>query len=241
MSQRAIGALVGLSAALAARPVALNDTGKKRAFYEDERSTYPKPGTITPAETPENLGQSYVLEGVTVRTTGVVQSAIQSVRESVTGTFACAESWLNSTKSRYIESERSVTDTFSSLHDKKEDLLPNGIYIAVAALSGNIFARNRGVVARFFAPTILGLASFRYFLPHTFSNTVGLLWSVEKRTLPEVAQHQVSAYNKAESWVKDVEKSAVSGQEKVSSGIDSARRKLASATGLNLDEDVSKK
>lgn len=238
MLSRAIGALVGVAAVYSAKPAYLNDT--KRSFYEDEQSVYPVPGTITPAES-QNLGQQYIMEGVTVRTTGGVQSVIKSAREAVVGTFACFETWLNNSKSRYIELERSVTDTFSSLHDKKEDLLPNSIYNAVAALSGNIFARNRGIVARALAPTILGLASFKYFLPHTFTNTVGLLWRVEQRTLPEVAQHQALAYNAAEDWVKDAGKSAVLGQEKLSLGVDSARRRLAHVAGLELEQDVTKK
>ncbi|KAK8443193.1 hypothetical protein CJI97_003772 [Candidozyma auris] len=243
MSQRAIGVAVGLAAACATNVAVKNDTGKRRAFYEDEEAVNVFPGTTTPldAAASEKLGQQYVLEGVTVRTTNSVQNAIKSARESVVGAFRCAENWLNNGKAKYIESERSVSDTLSSLHEKREDLLPNSIYIAVAGLSGNIFARNRGPIARFFVPTILGLGAFKYFLPHTFSNTVGLLWKVEQRTLPEVAQQQVSAYNTAHEWAKKVESSAVEGQHRVSSGLESAKRKLASASGLNLDEEVTKK
>lgn len=237
---RAIGVITAVAAAYAAKPAILNDT--KRSFYENDNESYPLPGTITTAE-PEKLSklsQQFVLDGMTVRTTGSIQSVIQSARESVVGTFNCVESWLNSSKTKYIELERSVTNTLSSLHDKREDLLPDSIYVAVAVLSGNIFARNRGVLTRTFVPATLGLLSFKYFLPHTFDNTVGLLWRVEQCTVPELAQHQALAYNKANDWVKNAEKSAVLGLEKLSSGVDSAKRRLASAAGLELDQEVTK-
>lgn len=243
MLQRAIGAVVGLASVLSFKSTAQNDTIKKRSFYEDDKQTIPVPGTITPLDTQasEKMSQQYVLEGVTVRTTSLVQDSIRKARESVVGAYACAENWLNNNKSKYIELERSVTNTFSELHDKREDLLPNSIYIIVAGLSGNIIARNRGPVTRFIVPTVLGLASFKYFLPHTFSNTFGLLWKVEQRTLPQIAEQQASAYEKATSLVKGVEQTAVLSLAKVSLGIDSARKTLASAAGLSIDEEVTKK
>lgn len=215
----------------------------KRKFYEDEKDVVAVPGTNTPATPPqlELLGPRAVVNGVTVRSTAGVESAFRSVRESLHGAYVSAEEYLNEGKDKLYQTERQVTGTVSALHSRHEDLLPNSLYVAVAALSGNIVARRRGILARVFLPVIFGTAAFRYLLPQTFANTTGFLWTVEQRLLPELANTQTAAVKKAEEFVLLVEQTAVVGQQKVTSGVECLRRKISQATGLNLDEEVLKK
>lgn len=215
----------------------------KRKFYEDEKDIYAVPGTTTPASAQETelLGPRSVVNGVTVRSTSAVESAFRAVRESVYGAYTSTEEYLNDGKERAYQTERQVTSTVSSLHNKSEDLLPNSIYIVIAALSGSIIARRRGVVARAFLPVALGLGAFKYLLPQTFANTSAFLWKVEQRSFPELADTQTAAVKRAEDLAVLVEQSALAGQQKVTSGVESLRRKISQVTGLTIDEDVLKK
>lgn len=218
-----------------------NDT--KRSFYEDDKDVIPVPGTTTPSTESEAeiLGPRLVLNGVTVRSTSGLESGFRSLRQALYGTYTSTQEYLNEGKAKIYEAERLVTGTMSALHNKSDDLLPNSIYIVIAGLSGNILARQRGIVAQTLLPLVLGLASFKYFLPQTFSNTMGFAWKVEQRTAPKLANGQVAALEKAEKFVSLVEQSAKSGQQKVDSSLEWLRRKISVLTGLNIDEEVSKK
>lgn len=216
---KAIGALLGMAAAVL-RPV-YNAT---RSFYEDE------PDVTSPnAETPA------IVNGVTVRTAEPVEGAFKSAREALAGVYESTVSSLYEGRAQLQEKEQRVTRTMSSLHSRHEDLLPNALYIAIGALSGNIFARRRGIVVRAAAPVVFGVASFWYFLPQTFGNTVDFLWRAEQRALPELAHTQVRAVETASGWVDHAEQMAVSGQEKYRAGVTSVRLRIASATGLQID------
>lgn len=215
----------------------------KRRFYEDENDVVPVPGTVTPSSGTEleMLGPNRLVDGISVRSTKSLESFFGSARGVVVDAFNCTQNYLNQGYTRYYETERLVADTVSGLHSRHEDLLPNAIYIAVAALSGNIIARQRGALSKVFFPVALGVASFRYFLPQTFSNTAGLVWQLEQRSLPQVAQQQEAAATKAGELVKLLEESTVAGLRRLHEGVQSLRKSVADVTGLNIDEEVSKK
>lgn len=215
----------------------------KRSFYEDEASVNPVPGTTIPSteSQQELLGPRSVVNGVTVRSISLIESGFRTLREAVSNAISATQDYLDEGKGKVNQAERKLTGTMSSLHDRREDLLPNSIYVVIAALSGNIMARQRGIVAKATLPVVMGLASFKYFLPETFGNTMGFLWKMEQKSLPELADTQVKALEKASSLVSQVEQTATSSQESVSSGVETLRKKIVTYTGLNLDEEVSKK
>lgn len=237
---RVLGAILGTSLAVVLAPVILNDG--KRSFYEDDRAQQ-VPGTAIAQEKPldPRYGRQEFYDGVAVRLSEPVKSVFRSVREQLNKSIENGRDWLENGKSQYLEKERQVTSTLSSLHHRQEDLFPNSIYVLIGGLTGQIVARQRGILARFVTPLAFGVASFWWFLPETFKNTSRFVWKVEQRTLPEFSQHQVSAYEKAEKFVSDVEKKAAESQQSVSSSAESLKRKFANLTGLNLDEEVLKK
>lgn len=235
-------------AALAASAAVFTSQSKilcepKRSFYEDEKDVVPVPGTIIPStdSNVELMGPRLVVNGVTIRSTSGLEGVFRSVRETLFGAYTSTQEYLNEGKAKVYDIERNVTGTVSALHNKREDLLPNSIYVVIAGLSGNILARQRGILARTFLPLGLGLAAFKYFLPETFSNTMGFAWKVEQRTVPEIANGQVRAVEKAGDLVDQVGQKAKSGQQKVHAGVETLRRKISAVTGLNIDEEVSKK
>ncbi|EGV66054.1 hypothetical protein PSN45_003127 [Yamadazyma tenuis] len=209
----------------------------KRNFYEDEPSLNSAP--VSDPASP--LPSQKIVNGVLVESPSFLEAGIKTVRESVYNVYAGATGLVDDGYSKYHQAEQKVTSTVSQLHDKSEDLLPNSAYIAIAFLSGTILARQRSVFAKVVYPVILGVGSFRYFLPQTFGSTTGLLWQWEQQKLPEVAKQQESLVKKSEQIVTQLEKTTESSQAKVTSMVDSLRLTIKKYTGLNLDDDATKK
>ncbi|RCK56006.1 MICOS subunit MIC26 [Candida viswanathii] len=225
-----------------AESIIFNDS-KKRAFYEDEENVVPIPGTVTPAPASEleSLGANRIIDGISVRSTQTTESLFKNVREYTESAFDSLSHWVNANYTRFNETERQVTNTVSGLHNKTEDLLPNSLYILVAILTGTIAARTRGVVAKVALPTVFGLASFKYFLPKTFDNTTGFVWKLEKENVPQLAAQQESAYSSAVGLAHKIEETTESGKKSIENSANSLRKSIADITGLNIDEEVSKK
>lgn len=215
----------------------------RRKFYEDESEVVPVPGTVTPAPGTEieALGPNRLVDGISVRTTESLESYFRVLRESVVQGVTLIQSYINQGYTQYNRTEKQVTDTMTELHYKPEDLLPNSIYIFIATMSGNIMARQRGLLAKASFPVILGLASFRYFLPQTFANVKGFVWNLEQQNLPDLAENQQLAYQKADEFVQKVETSSRRNQQRLNDGVESVRKSIANITGLNIDDEVSKK
>ncbi|KAI5969150.1 hypothetical protein CANMA_001817 [Candida margitis] len=220
-----------------------NDSSSKRNFYEDDTEVTPLPGTVVPAPASEinSLGENRIIDGISVRTTTPTENFFKSAREFTSARVCDLSNWLNGSYTKFNDTERFVTSTVSDLHYKKEDLLPNGIYVIVAALAGTIAARPRGVIAKTTFPVIAGLAAFKYFLPVTFDNTREFTWNLEQRKAPQVAKQQADAYNSVVGLAKSIEDGAEQSVRHVESRAQSLRQSIANITGLNLDEEVSKK
>lgn len=236
------GASLAIVGAFLTKPSQIFNEPKRR-FYEDESDVIPVPGTVTPAPGTEieTLGPNLIVDGISVRSTSTLESYFRSIRESAVQGINLVQHYMNQGYTKYNETERQVTDTMTELHYKSEDLLPNTLYILIATMSGNIMARQRGLIAKTTFPVVLGLASFRYFLPQTFNNVTGFVWNLEKRTLPDLAEQQQLALAKADNFIQNVEKSSQRNQKRLEDGTNSLRKSIAQVTGLNLDEEVSKK
>lgn len=222
------------------RPV-LNEP--KRRFYENDTASPTVPGQDLPASETQyqQLAPQSVVNGVTVRSTPQVELVFRSVRRSLHDAYSSSMDYLYDKRVSVHEAERQVSSTMAGLHNRREDLLPNTIYVAIAALSGNIAARRRGLMAKAVLPVGFGVAAFRYFMPETFANTTQFLWRVEQKSMPELAQQQVLAFEKAGALVTKLEGSAAHGKQRVADGVEGLRHSISRATGLNIDEEVSKK
>ncbi|KAG7661089.1 uncharacterized protein J8A68_005461 [[Candida] subhashii] len=223
--------------------VVLNETRKGRNFYEDESEVINIPGTITPAPASEikALGSNRIIDGISVRSTDITEDFFKSIREFSSSSVDTITQWLNKGYIKVNKTERAVTDTVSGLHNKSEDLLPNSIYVIIAILSGTIAARPRGIIARTTFPTALGLGAFKYFLPRTFENTMTFAWQVEQNKVPTLAKQQELAYQSAVNAIHTIEETTESSKKSIENGAKSLRKSIADITGLNIDEEVSKK
>ncbi|KAI5953446.1 hypothetical protein KGF54_002818 [Candida jiufengensis] len=215
----------------------------KRSFYEDDTNVVPIPGTVVPAPASEieSLGNNKLIDGISVRTTKPTENFFKGIREFASTQFTDFSHWINHKYTKFDDTERFVTTTVSDLHYKKEDLLPNGIYVIIGTLTGVIAARPRGIISKISFPIITGLLTFKYFLPVTFDNTTGFLWHLEQKNIPQIAIKQEEAYQSTINLAKSIEKTTESGIQSVENGAHSLRKSIADITGLNLDEEVSKK
>ena len=74
--------------------------------------------------------------------------------------------------------------------DKDEEILPNALYVGVAALAGTILARNRNIVLRFATSTALAVGASHYLLPKTTHNVCVQLEKVERKYPQLQSAHQ---------------------------------------------------
>lgn len=235
-----IPAILGYAVIVSGEPIR-NET--KRNFYENDEETVPIPGTVIPASGQDTsvLGNKIIVEGSTIRSSKSFESAFKTARECTYNSYVSLRKFLNNGYSTYYDTEREITSTVGGLHEKTEDLLPNSIYVLIAGLSGNIFARQRGVFAKLTFPLVFGFASFKYFLPQTFSNTMNYVWNLEKKSLPELADKQEKMVSLAGNIAQKIGETTDSSKKAIESSVSSLRKSIANATGLTLDEEVTKK
>lgn len=242
MSFLRIGLSVTLGASLMhfSTPPLLCET--KRRFYDDENAVNPVPGTVTKSAGTEleAMGPSKLVDGASVRTSSTLESAIKSTRLFAAQSAENISSYVDEAYAKYHSAEKSITSTASKLHDRSEDLLPNSIYIVVATLSGNIAARQRGILAKMTFPVVFGLAAFRYFLPQTFSNTAFFAWKLEQENLPQIAKQQLAAVDSAVGMVNSVERKTKDGQTYIGNSVESLKKSIADVTGVDIDADARK-
>ncbi|CDS13548.1 hypothetical protein LRAMOSA05724 [Lichtheimia ramosa] len=97
--------------------------------------------------------------------------------------------------------EQCVKNTVKQTIDKDEEILPNGLYVGVAALAGTILARNRNIVIRFVTSTALAVGTAHYLLPKTTHNVAVQLEKVESK-YPELQ----SAHKSLNDAINDARK-----------------------------------
>ncbi|CAI5757887.1 unnamed protein product [Candida verbasci] len=216
----------------------------KRKFYEDDNQITPIPGTITsaPASEIESLGTNKIIDGISIRSTKETESLFRSLRETTQNIKSRIIDFINSSYAGFNNQERKITDTLSSLHYRQEDLLPNSLYVLIGVLTGSIIARTRGtILSRLILPPLGGLVTFKYFLPHTFDNTMSFLYKLENENLPEFTKTQNLAIEKGLGFVNSIEKNVEEGGKSLEIQGEYLKTKIGEITGLNLDEEVSKK
>ena len=212
----------------------------KRRFYAEETEVFTVPG-IAGQEDTQLLGPRTEVNGMIIRLNSVVESGFSAVRTALLDVLGAVEAHVNDSKTVLYEKERQVSATVEGLHHRSEELVPNAAYIAIAFLTGQIAARNRGFVAKAVLPVGLGLGAFKYFLPQTFSRTADFVWKAEQRAFPALASTQGAAVEKTNELAHTLDESATRCLEQLSSSVEALRKKVIRLTGLNSSEDVTDK
>ncbi|KAI8074172.1 apolipo protein O-domain-containing protein [Gongronella butleri] len=101
--------------------------------------------------------------------------------------------------------ENDIRATINDIIAEDEEVLPNAVYIGVAALAGTIIARNRNIVLRFLTSTAMAVGTSYYLLPKTTHNLAVQLEKLERK-YPELAKAHDSvndAVNDARKQIDD--------------------------------------
>ncbi|OUM51002.1 hypothetical protein BVG19_g83 [[Candida] boidinii] len=218
------------------RNIIKNDS-KKRQFYNDNSKEEAATGTIGG----ELNSESKLIEGQSVQSPPFLESQLKGARELLVEYLKAAENNYSEASQQYFEAERKITDTLSSLHDKREKLFPDSLYVVAGTLAGSIFARRRNILVRATLPIAFGLVSFKYFLPSTFENTFGFIWSLEQKNAPALAETQIQLVQKTDDLLRETEKLTNDSTDSILGAIQKSKKYIAEMTGLNIDQEISEK
>ncbi|KAG0346188.1 hypothetical protein BG004_002220 [Podila humilis] len=92
---------------------------------------------------------------------------------------------------------------------QEEDLMPGLVYVALAGLTGSLVARQRGVLAKMFAPAVFASAAGAYFMPNRTQNLLGMSnsgqsyeksWSTASSTPTEPIKPSELTSKAREAW-----------------------------------------
>lgn len=229
-------------------PVAFADSSspRKPIYDSDEENIEiaPAPGSVKPFEKStekslteieeKRLGiQNELVGNVSVKTSKFLEDNIEKSRKWFASESEEAKKQVNGAFQKYLKAEKDVTSTVANLKSEHEDMLPGSIYVLVAALSGSVMARRHNFLVRATLPLIIGAGAFRYFLPETFQNTRGLVWSWEKKS-PRLAEVHINAEKQADNLVKGAENLWIQSQESLENGVHQTRQFIADTTGLQV-------
>ncbi|KAK9461502.1 apolipo protein O-domain-containing protein [Lipomyces oligophaga] len=195
----------------------------RKPIYDEEEE--PKPTTPIIIKAPPETLEAYV----------------RTCREYLTTALSFVNVHLDVAMDQYLAAESTVTKTVSELKSDKEDTLPGGIFVVIAALTGNIYARQRNILIRgVFAPVLFGGAAMAYFLPNTFQNFGELIWKFEV-LVPQVANTHVFVKNMIIDAVDTAKLIAKDSSDAIEHFVSSSRRSIKEATGLLISTDENEK
>lgn len=206
----------------------------KRSFYNEESQIQPAPGTPTEPKVPKLIQDELTVESF-------LESKISVAREQLFKYLELSKQVYIDKSEGYFQSEREVFSTVCSLHDKREQLFPDTLYVIAGGLFGSVFARKKNFVVKAIAPIVCGLISFRIFFPNTYSNVFGFLDKAEKEKLPDVYTRQTEFINKAEELVKKSAETADESSKQISGFFDNLKKTVGEYTGLNVDQTITSK
>ncbi|GME85749.1 unnamed protein product [Ambrosiozyma monospora] len=208
----------------------------KRNFYQDntQDSVPGEPTKVEELQLPKLIKQEK-------ETTSFLQEKVKGARIQLSHYLEESKKLYLNGSNKYFEAERKVTGTLSSLHDKREELFPNSLYVLTGLLSGLVLSRRKNILARVTFPLFTGLIAFKVFLPSTFANTFSWLDGVEQAKLPSVYSTQTALIKGTESLVKETENLTAANAKKVNEYYESAKLTVNEYTGLNVDQEISNK
>ncbi|GJE86564.1 apolipo protein O-domain-containing protein [Phanerochaete sordida] len=165
-----------------------------------------------------------------------LEHQIGKAREAVTETYLDAHAKVQSVVSRWIGVEHAVEERLKSLAAPEEPLTPGLLYVGVAALTGSVLARNRGIFARITLPPVLLLLSFNHFLPKTAENVSAYLGALEDKYAPALAEkHAVANAHTRMTWEMLKDKTAES-RASLGASVESLLDRIQDTTGLKVRE-----
>lgn len=164
-----------------------------RSFYEDDDQVVTTPGVNAPI--PSDLKQEEALhgdfsyfKGMVIRTAPTFEKYTKQARTWLHDKLQILDAELEtqrlSANNEWRNVKAEVADTI------RDPLLPNGILILTATLTGSILVNRRLLPVRFAAPVLVGTAATAFFMPNTFHQLTAKYDAVEAAKAPEFHQQK---------------------------------------------------
>ncbi|CAO3617893.1 unnamed protein product [Cunninghamella blakesleeana] len=147
---------------------------------------------------------------------------------------------VNTLHSHIQSVESDIRGTIDQIIAKDEEILPNAVYIGVAALAGTILARNRNILLRFLTSTTLAVGASYYLLPKTTKN-LGVQFEKLERKYPELGKAHASV-NEAVNDVKKQIDDTLSGlSNQVAQSTELVKKQVKEVTEVDSFAEKKKK
>lgn len=163
-----------------------------RSFYEDDDNVVNTPGLDTKIpsklQKEESLHGADIIRGMAVRTTPVLEKYANDIRHWVFDKYQVYGAELETQRSLLNNEWTSLKSEVNSLI--ADPVLPQGIYILTASLTGSILVNRKLLPVRFLTPLVVGLAATAYWMPNTFNNITAKLGHFEQQYAPQAYQEQ---------------------------------------------------
>ncbi|KAI8992010.1 apolipo protein O-domain-containing protein [Mycotypha africana] len=137
------------------------------------------------------------------------------------------DTWVN----KYKTVENDLKTDIDNIIDKNEEIMPNILYVGVAALAGTVIARRRNIVLRFLTSTTLAIGTSYYLLPKTTCNVGHKLQKLENR-YPQLK----SIHQQVDHAITDARKQADETVRKLRGTVDENTSFLRKKVEQNVDK-----
>ncbi|ORZ25452.1 apolipo protein O-domain-containing protein [Absidia repens] len=128
--------------------------------------------------------------------------------------------------------ENDVRGTINEIVSEDEDILPNAVYIGVAALAGTIIARNRNIVLRFLTSTAMATGASFYLLPKTTHN-LGVQLEKLERKYPELGKAHATANEAVDDVRKEVDAVLLKLRGQLDEGKEMVKKQVSEVDSLD--------
>ncbi|KAI8579177.1 hypothetical protein K450DRAFT_243128 [Umbelopsis ramanniana AG] len=149
---------------------------------------------------------------------------------------------LNQVQTRLQRFESNVKKCVDDTIAPGEYVMPNALYVGVAALAGTIVSRNRNVVLRFATSTAFAVGTSYYLMPNTTRNIGQHLDRLERKFPPLYGAHQQlnEAFGDARKQVDDTVAQLTGAASEATSQISSKAKQLESDISSKANTQTSK-
>ncbi|CAO3687624.1 unnamed protein product [Umbelopsis vinacea] len=129
-------------------------------------------------------------EIVLVESPSRLEENIALAQKYVNNTYDNGMEQLQQVQSKLQKIEQNVKKTIDDTIAPGEHVMPNALYVGVAALAGTIVARRRNVILRFATSTAFAVGTSYYLMPNTTRNIGEHLERLERKYPPLYDAHQ---------------------------------------------------
>ncbi|KAG7726567.1 hypothetical protein KL933_003498 [Ogataea haglerorum] len=202
-----------------------------RSFYSDEEDILPTPGLnqAIPKDLSkkENLLKNphkQVVEGKVISTNSTLEKYAKQAREYAVQKLDIFDAEYRNLHAAYLNEKRNVIERYHQLVG--EPVLPSGLYILTAMLTGSIMVRTRSLPLRFVTPMAFGLVATGYLMPKTLQNTTGWLDSLSRENFPEVSKQIDDAAKQFSDCLSGMETTRSKWRQSLTDSVRKARLEL---------------